>query len=143
MKIQTHKIMVWLLCLSLFIGFIFVGNSDVLCVGEDGHIEFETECLPCCRVIDDVCRVDVLKDLHDKHDDCTNCLDLVLDGPFWSRRYTKINLFQPVKLLTVPTFENTFILAATDNNDLQVNISFLTFCKCPQYTFIAATILRC
>ena len=143
MKLRIHKIMVWPLCLFLIAGFIFVGNNNVLCIGEDGHIEFETECLPCCRGADNVCKIDVSNDLHDEHDDCTNCLDLVLDGPLWSKRFHKINFTQSVKLLTAPAFHTVIIPASNDNTVLQVNISFLTFCKCPQSAFMAATIFRC
>ena len=143
MKLRIHKIVIWPLCLFLFVGLVFVGNSDFLCVGEDGYIEFDTEYLPFCGGTDDVCKVDVSNDLHDEHHDCTNCLDLTLNGPLLSRRFTKISQIKSVKLLTPSTFYNSIILASTYKSNSQVDKFLLIFGQSPQSAFIAATILRC
>ncbi len=143
MNLWIQKIIIWQLCLFLFVGFIFVGNGYVLCIGEDGHIEFETECLPCCKGTDNVCKLDVSNDLHDEHDDCTNCSDLTLDEPLWSRRFQRIIFIQSVKSFTAPTFHNAINFASTEESNSQVDKFLLTFGQSPLSASIATTILRC
>ena len=56
MNIKICKIITYPLSLLLLVGFIFIGNGEVLCVAEDGHIEIEAECLPCCSGEDNDCK---------------------------------------------------------------------------------------
>jgi len=143
MKLQIQKILVWPLCLFLSVGFIFVGNSNVLCIGEDGHMVFETECPPCCGGTDKVCKLDVSNDLHDKHDECANCTDLTLDRLLWSQRLTRVSVDQSVKLLTVPPFHNTIAQSTPDKINSQVDDFPLTFGKTLPSASTAIAHLRC
>ena len=143
MNLWIQKIIVWPLCLFLFVGFIFVVNGYVLCIGEDGHIEFETECLPCCKGTDNVCKLDVSNDLHDEHGDCTNCSDLALDGLLWSRRFQKISFIQSVKSFTAPAY-NIVIIFTSNIDDNSKTVKFhLIYGQSPPSLSIATTVLRC
>ena len=144
MKLQICKIIVWPLSLILFVGFLFVGHNDILCIGEDGRMKFETECLPCCNETEDICNIKTLHDFHDEHEDSSDCSDLTMDGALWSKRLTKINLLKTEIANSVPTFINNLNLTSDNNITLQDNSTFLlTFYKSPQSFSIATTILRC
>ena len=120
-----------------------MGNADVLCIGEDGHIEIETNCLPCCNNIETSCEINVEEDLHDEHVGCNNCSDLILGSSFWSKRYSNLignsTSAKPVVLLDVNT-DTTYSLTIESS---QIHRTFFTFNKSPNYAFILSTILRC
>ena len=139
---RTLKSVVWSLCLSLLVGFIFVGNGSVLCVSEDGHVELEAECLPCCSEGEAVSEVDLSKDDHDEHADCHGCSDLSLDGPLWSQRVTSTKLVQTFKLLPVATLHTTISAASIDDNLFSDKI-YLTFDYHPPSAALTVTCLRC
>ena len=108
MKRSIQKIMVWPLCLFLFIGVVIIGNFDTICIGGNGQVEFETECLPCCDKTTDICQLETENDFHE-HDSCHDCSDLSMDGPLWSKRITKKSLLHSDKLLSVPTIHNNVV----------------------------------
>ena len=143
MKLRINKIILWPLCLFLFIGLALVGNSDVLCIGDDGRFEFETICLPCCDEAVEMFESEALADHHDGHEGCINCSDLTPDGPMWSKRFKKNSLIQSVKLLATPAVHNATILASTDKSKSQVDEFLLTFGQSPPSASIAITVLRC
>jgi hypothetical protein len=86
MKLQNQKIVAWPVCLIFLFGLFFVGNGAVLCIGDDGHIEFETFCIPGCDETKEVSETELSVDLKVEHIDCSNCTDIDLDSPLWSRR---------------------------------------------------------
>lgn len=143
MKLKMYKTIVWPLCLILFIGFIFVGHNDVLCISEDGHMKFETECLPCCTETDDICKLDEPNNLQEKHIACFHCSDLTMDGTLWLKRLTKTSLQQSDKSDLVLTFKDNLILTPISNIAFKENNSLLSFYKSPQSLSIAVTIILC
>jgi hypothetical protein len=75
------------LCLIFLAGLIFGSPGYVLCMGEDGRMEFETICLPSGGGGGEaVCEIGPSPDCHHDHDACSDCSDLELDGPFRSQR---------------------------------------------------------
>ena len=73
---QIRKHVSGLLCLLILAITVAGGQTDVLCLGEDGHAEFETACLPCCVDGDENCSIDRQPGHHEEHRDCTNCTDV-------------------------------------------------------------------
>lgn len=140
---KTKKIIVWPLCLILSAGLIFAGNGDILCVGEDGQMQVEPECLPSCRSAEDVCDLDMPNHIHDEYDECTKCSDIILDDPLWSKRSRKINQAGSDKWLPASNLHDTTIPASTNNCRPQADRSLLTFEQNPPSVAIAITILRC
>ena len=142
MKLQIHKIIGWPLCLILFVGFILVGNGNVICIGEDGHIEFETECLPCCTDADDVCKLDVSNDFHDEHDDCTNCSDLTPDEPLWIKRFQRADFGKFFNLTFTSTTESSYNLTTLGQNNSHLTEFYQLYNQSLLFP-ILATVLRC
>ena len=143
MKKLVHRIFVWPLSILLLIGFFQIGSGDVLCVGEDGHIEIETECLPCCNEAEAVCGLSEQGDIHDEHDDCNNCSDLPLDSPLWSKRFSRISLIQAYKTDLVPSFEWIHSVHSLTNPGSRAHENPPAFKSNPLSSFISDTILRC
>ncbi|NIR67859.1 MAG: hypothetical protein GWO10_29790 [candidate division Zixibacteria bacterium] len=83
---RNQKIVIWPVCLIFLFGLFFVGNGAVLCIGDDGHIEFETFCIPGCDEANEISEIDFFIGLQSEHIDCSNCTDIDLDSPLWSRR---------------------------------------------------------
>jgi len=76
MRLQISKHSSWPLCLLLLAVSIGGGQAGVLCIGDDGHAEFETLCLPCCGETKELCAVEPFDDRHEQHGDCADCTDL-------------------------------------------------------------------
>jgi len=143
MKRTVQKIFVWPLSILLVISFFQIGSGDVLCIGEDGHIKIETECLPCCIETETICELTEQGDLHDEHDDCNNCSDLSPDCPLWSMRLSRVSLVQTYRPDLVPSFELIHDAYSVSRSCSQAHEKPPTFKSNPLSSFISDTILRC
>jgi len=90
MSLRTKNIIVWVVCLTLLIGVTFSGQSDILCIGEDGQAELESVCIPCCTELDESCDSNLSGRHQDEHSSCSNCSDVVLGSPQWSNCRQKV-----------------------------------------------------
>ncbi len=140
---QTLKIIALPLCFFLFSGFLIVGNSGILCVGADGHVELETECLPCCSVFEDDCETTISQDIHNEHDACHSCSDLALDGPLWSNRPSKARLVQSATISSQVSGNATCLFVYVNHENSYWDQSHLTFALHPPSLSITTTMLRC
>ena len=120
-----------------------MGNADVLCIGEDGHIEIETNCLPCCNEIETSCEINVEEDLHDEHEDCNNCSDLSLSSSFLTKRFSKLVNFENHTFSIALSNSFNKILSTNDRTYSQFNNNSIPFRLIPINSFISSTILRC
>ena len=76
----------WQTCFLLLAGLTFGSFGEVLCIGDDGHVEIESACQPCCGKTGESCQVSLSTSSHEHHDSCDNCSDYSLDGPTWHRK---------------------------------------------------------
>lgn len=139
---RIHKTIVWPLCLILFAGLIFAGNGDILCVGENGQMQVEPECLPSCRSAESVCNFDASRNIHDEHDECGSCSDIILDDPLWSKRSRRISPSGSVKWLTV-SISHSPTISSTNNRRPEADQVLLTFDQSPSSVALSITCLRC
>ena len=135
--------LIWPICLIFLLSLILFGNGQVLCVGEDGHIEIETYCLPCCGEAEDTCELDLPEDLHDEHNGCSDCSDFEINSPIWSSRVNHIE---------AGNFDHSKTLCSMDSNyggdSTQINISKTDFLiyfsgQGPPSDIGITTVLRC
>jgi hypothetical protein len=140
---RNRKIIVWPLGLLFFIGLAVSGQGQILCIGGDGHIEFELYCLPCCGEVEETCQIEPPDDLHNKHSECSGCSDLELDRTLWRNR-ARIVI---VDNLTVSTLLRHAIIQVDqffeDNSNQIAAIYNLAFSQCPSSLPITTAILRC
>ncbi len=95
MNLKLQKIVALFLCAVFVVGSIMTANNEILCIGENGHIEFETVCLPSCGEADDpetVCENNPSSDGHNDHSDCSNCIDLDYNAVFWATVRPSVDL---------------------------------------------------
>lgn len=143
MKRVIHKSIVCPLTIIILIGFFQIGEANVLCIGEDGHIEIESNCLPCCNDIETTCETDTQADNHEEHDDCYNCSDLSLGNPFWSKRFSN---FTTINISTKTVIS---LMVKTDTSyDLTIELSRLhnsiyNYKISPSLSSISSTVLIC
>ena len=133
-----RKSMLWPLCLVFLAGLCFGGPRYILCVGDHGHTEFETICLPSCSEATDGCGAQTTDDCRDEHDDCSNCSDLELDGPLWSKRPTRVA--KPDLGTAMPVTALSLFMADFDS---ALSMSHLSHDHGPPLGSKAPTVLRC
>ncbi len=143
MKLIVHKIFVWPLSILLIVGFSQIGSGDVLCIGEDGHVEIETECLPSCNEAADICELSEQSQQHDEHDDCNNCSDLSLDEPMWSKRFLRYFLVHTFKIEVMSSFSSVQSAFSLKTQQSLLYKNSLVFKSNPNYSIISVTVLRC
>jgi len=81
MKLQNLKISACLVCLLFIAGLSSSSFGDVLCISDNGHVEIESVCTPCCLENANSCFLSKADTAHDHHEGCDNCSDLSLDSP--------------------------------------------------------------
>ena len=140
---QSQKIAAWPLCLFFLFGLFFVGNGAVLCIGDDGHIEFETHCVPGCGETKEAPEIDLSDALQVEHIDCSNCTDIDLNNPLWSRRgQTYLSGYTAdFSLMSMPNAD--LRLTCTQADIRMVNPEQLAFGHNPSSCSIISTILLC
>ncbi len=125
------------LCLAFLAALCFGAPGSVLCIGDCGHMELETICLPpCCG--SDVCEAKADHECDDDHDECSNCSDLDIDGPFWSKRYTRTAKPVPTSAGAVAA-----LIVLPSGSTPVVTSSRLSHDHGPPLGAKAPTILRC
>ena len=82
-------------------GVSFSGYFDVLCIGDDGHLELETHCMSNCSDTEKNCENILPDDNNEEHSECSNCSDIELDQIHWSKRQQKVNLTEIFKINSV------------------------------------------
>lgn len=86
MNSWIKKAIAWSLCLFFLIGVTISGYSDVLCISDGGRVKIESICQPRYGEKADCCYLAASANVHDRQDDCDDCLDLSLGGPTWLRK---------------------------------------------------------
>ena len=127
----------WQMCLLILtlVGLTYSSFGDVLCIGEDGHIEIESTCQPCCGEPNDFCSTLESDAKHNHHDECDNCSDLSLDGQFWQRKQAD-SFLDNIKFTSFPSVNFDYISHKTD---LKNSLSIARH-SCPGRIQIAASI---
>ncbi len=112
-------------------------------MGEDGHFEVETICLPCCDNEENVCQTDVSEDGYEEHSDCSNSSHVELDYSLWSGRVQNLNFghstYLDLNIIANTDFSFTFIR----NGGSQITKSHLAFGQSPPSYSIETAVLRC
>ncbi len=142
MNLQIKKIITSLMNLIFLVGIIFAGNSNVLCIGNDGNIKVETICLPCCGETE-ICKFDVTEDIHDEHSDCNDCYDLELTGSQWLKRNRTTDYSYVVKSSSIPVIESIISTSSTVSVDLNILKYHSIFGQSPPSLSLATVIIRC
>ncbi len=146
MNLLIKKISAWTLCLIFLLGITFAGNRNVLCIGEDGRIEFETICLPCCGESDKVCDLVTTVDHHGEqgeHSECSNCYDLDLNGSQWIKRNRTTDDYNITKLISTPLIESKIYSISTFDDIKNPNQYNLFFGQSPPSASLSTIVLRC
>ena len=83
---SIRKIVAWPLCLLLGFSLFVSGSCEVLCFGNQGHVEIEpVHFVACCEVEPLSPIADMERENHNHHD-CAGCSDIPLDSPQWWQR---------------------------------------------------------
>jgi len=143
MNLRIQKIAAWPVCLIFLVALCFGGTGYVLCIGDDGHIEFKTFCFPTCGEAKEVCEADALNDLHHEHSDRSSCTDIELNGPLWSLRTQKTASNQLGQFTSAPTIDALFDIISTGNSNSQTAKFHLVYGQSPPSYSITAIVLRC
>lgn len=127
----------------LLAGLIFGGPGYILCIGDDGQIQFETIILPSHIEAAETCHDDFPNDFHHEHDDCSSCSDLELEGPLCSGRLitSRIDgnsLFAPVSKIA----SGIFVESGDETFSTLARVSLIHEQPLPA-AMIAAAILLC
>lgn len=143
MNSGLRKIIVWPMCLIFLIGMIFAGNSKVLCIGDNGHIKFETFYLPCCGEAEEICEINIPDDLHTEHSHCSNCSHVELNGPLWSKRIQKTDSNQLGQFASKLTINAYLSPISMENDSSRIIKFYLAYSQSPPSYSITTTVLRC
>lgn len=146
MNVRTKEIISWSVCLLLLIGMTFSGQSDILCIGEDGRVEFESICLPCCTVSDTVCDNKLSKGQHEEHTSCSDCSDVDPGTHQWAncRREIGPDQFTSAKVVS-PVYATQDILTVDQNglSLLKLHKMFKQSDSGSVLSVISTTVIRC
>ena len=143
MNTWIQRIIVWPLCLFLFTGFIFPANSNVLCIGDDGHIEFETFCHPSCDEAEVTRDVDTPCGPPNGRSDDSNCSHVELTTALWLGRAQNVSSYHLTSWPSVFTIDGHSDLIYADSSNSRAAESHLAHGQGPPSLSIATTILRC
>lgn len=143
MNFWIQRIIAWPLCLLLFTGFILTGNSNVLCFGEDGHIEFEAHCHPLCEGAEEICAVDISDNQHSEHGDGAHCSHIKLNPPLWSGRTQTVDSNHVTDCTSTFITDGDINLMNTGAGNSRVAEHLLAYGQNPPSYSIATTVLRC
>ncbi|MCK5125613.1 MAG: hypothetical protein KAR42_05105 [candidate division Zixibacteria bacterium] len=135
--------MAWLLSLIILVGISSGGTSCILCIGDDGHVEFETICLPACGDTNDFCALEVVDEVPHEHSDCSNCSDVELDGSLWLKPIQKNDPNQLILFASTLTIDGAICPLSWGNNNSQITKCYLEYGQSPPSCSIATTIIRC
>ena len=143
MKLKIQKIVTWPLCIIFLIGAAFSASGEVLCIGDNGHFEFETYCLPCCGESEEFCETDMSDDQHNEHNDCSNCSDVELDNLFWSKLSPNVNTLYIVEISSSKIINSDNSFKLLKNNSSHITAYGPTHGQGPPPLFMASTVLLC
>jgi len=143
MNFKIRKTNTWTLCLFLILVFTFSGNGQVLCIGEDGHIELETFCLPCCSDPVKICDPEMLDEAHGEHSECSSCSDIELSDFLWSGRNSHDDFNRLSSTIAKVFVVNIHSLNSLNHNISRVNQNYLSFSLSPPLPSIETAVLRC
>ena len=146
MNLRLLKILAWPICLIFLIGIIFAGNNNILCMGDNGSVLVETFCPPCCDQAEKTCKGNMPDELHNEPCEYSNCSDVEINGPFWSKRIqitdsNQLNAF--ASKLTISTY---FSPISIGEDNLQILKYYLAYGQSPPiYSIISlsTTVFRC
>ena len=136
MKLKKQPLITCLITLFLFMGITSSGYSDIICIGDDGHVEFETICLPCCNEIEKSCETEVATDHHQEHDNCSNCSDIEFDSPFLAKRIQK-STHDQYKNSIFHNFISSFSLSHISQNTITTSKYYI---EAPPNSYASTTI---
>lgn len=145
MNSRTKKIINWAVCLFLLIGVTLAGQSNVLCVGEDGHVEFESICMPCFTESGEACENDLSNQQHNEHSTCTNCSDVETGNPQWRHGRPKTDFSQLIRLTAASSADAThYKLTAVQSNSRLIRFYKIFQPSDPvSLISISTTVIRC
>jgi len=133
----------WLICLIFLIGAAFGGTGYVLCIGDDGHVEFETYCPPGCSEAAEIRESDKSNDLEHEHSDCSNCSDVEIDNPSWSQRAQKTDSYRLSQSPPAHSNNTDFSQISEEIYNSPINKFYRIYGQSPPSDLIAKTVLRC
>ena len=142
MNTMVMKIATWTICLLFIVGLTPNGIGDVLCIGDNGHIQLEFVSQQCCEEIGESSLLIAFSTERDHHDTCGNCLDLPLDGPAWhgqnSELINKVSILHPQVL-----FSSTHNIDRTNQNFVYFGFRLSSPDHNLSSTILATTIILC
>lgn len=143
MNLRLQKIIALPLCLIFLIGMAIAGNGNILCIGDNGRVKFETLCLPCCDEAEKSYEADEPNELQNEHDECCDCSDVELDYPRWSKRIQTINSDYFDGFVTALDTDAQLSLISAFNTNSQIIKFHLAFGQSPPSYTISTTVFRC
>ena len=142
MLINVERKMTWMICAIFIFGLAVMGTGQVLCVGDDGHMEIETYCMPCCGDADESCQYNLPEDHHGEHNECSNCDDFELNSPIWSNRNDS-NLTEEIHVSGIDYLDYSPGCFLTLNSDSKSIQFYIPTGQDPPSDIVTFTVLRC
>ena len=131
---------IWSICLLFFVATTFGATGYVLCIGDDGHIEFETLCLPAsCETAED-CELGVSENAHDEHSGCSDCTDVDSNKPLLSKRIQRIDFNEASQSTLTSAICTCLNQISAKNNDSYKNQNSLAYGLSPPSNSISTTV---
>jgi len=131
------------MCLIFLVALSFSGTAYVRCLGDNGHIEFEANYIPCCDEVAESCKINIPDESHSEHSDCFNCLDIELNNLFLSNRIQNIDSNHLANVALVFIAEAPSGSISIDSDILQNVVFQLAGNQDPPFYSMALTVLRC
>lgn len=108
MYLKIKRTIAWPLCVFLLIQLAFMIKGEVLCFCDNGQVELGTCFSACCGESGNLWDIGRSADQHNKHDNCSNCVDVKLDVFLRSRLIINV---KPTHMI-----DNSFVKAVNFNN---------------------------
>jgi len=143
MKLRRMKIAVWSMCLIFLVGLSFSGTGYLLCIGDDGHVEFKTRCLTCVDEAEEVCESKVSDDVHSEHSNCFDCYDIELVSQLSSIFIRYIDADHATDFDSVPLADSYLSPKSASIDNPQFIKFHLAYGQSPPLISIDTTVLLC
>ncbi|MCP4703719.1 MAG: hypothetical protein GY865_03840 [candidate division Zixibacteria bacterium] len=146
MNLRHTKIITWMVCLTFLVGVAFAGNGNILCIDDKGYVEFESFCVSCCDEAEENCGANFANEIHTESEGCSDCSDIEINGPLWSKRIQTIDTNQLRDFASKLTINTYFSPLSIGEHCSQIQKFYLAYGQSPpEYSivFLSTTVVRC
>lgn len=140
MTVRIRKCIGWPICLLFATVIAVSGFGGVICVDEDGHVKFESICLPPLSGAEDPCSPSVFDDVPGEYCVCGDCSDVPLDSPQWLKRSRQTSNEQRIEPVST---HPVHLAGTTESGGPRVATGRSPCCQSPPDLSLATVILLC